>query len=240
MLTTRQIRVLIIKNEVVSAFAALEGCVQGPVKDQLHLLWARFNYWEKQHLLGLSPAITDRNHILYSLLQILSELENDKALLEMEAALASDYDQLTKLTKQGEIDKLLNWLIERHPAKFQERTGWEVENRNYPISATLSEFVLGEYIQEKELGITTAQLLKYVQERYASMPRFFTEWANYSNRRNEVVPSLKWKIELGEKKYYKKLLMLGILSGIGGAALMAFFIEMSENDIGDNLDDNDD
>lgn len=240
MITAKQIRGLIIKNEVATAFEALDGRVPGHVKDQLHLLWAQFNYWEKQNLLGLGPAITERNRILFGFLQILSELEKDKALLEMETALAKDYDQLTQLTKQGEIDKMLNWLIERYPAKFRERTGWELENRNYPISATFNEFVLREYIHEKGLGISTAQLLNYVEERYVSMPRFFVEWFNYSNKRKEVVPSLKWKIELGEKKYYKKLLAMGILSGIGGAVLMAFFIEMSDDDIGDNLDDDDD
>lgn len=222
------VRRLVIENQVQAAFMAIDARVSGQVKDHLHLLWTQFNFWEKQSNLGLRPPLEERNRVLFAFFSIISELEENKTLLALETSLSNDYEQLVQLGKNGEIDKLMYWLMENHPQKFRERLSGESKHDPGPVARTFSEAILQQYIEAKGLDILPMQLLRYVTDRMAAIPNFFTEWSAYSEKRQKAIPVLAMKIEYEERRYYKTLLITGILAGIGGGALALFFTRIQD------------
>ena len=234
------VRKLIIENNIHEAFQSLEPVVTGQLKNDLHLLWTQWVYWEKQSSSGITPSLVERSRIIYAVLQIVSELEGSKALQEMEVNLMNDFGHLNTLIKQGNIDKIMQWLLKEHPDKFNERVEYELSKRDLPLNATFTKNILESYISQGKLDISTEYLLKYIVDKYNSIPNFFNEWLLYSSKRMEVIENINHRIQHVEKKYYQKLILMGLLGGISGATLFAFFGDYIDIDMDDNDTDDDD
>ncbi|RYE53854.1 MAG: hypothetical protein EOP48_13520 [Sphingobacteriales bacterium] len=236
-LSSAPVRKLIIENKIHEAFNCLEPLVSGDLKNDLHLLWTQYSFWEQQQSSGQAPTLVERNRILYAVLQTVSELEGNKILKEMEVNLSKDYDMLCMLSKQGNIDKIMTWLWEENKTKFNERISIEAAGLPVPLSHTFSNTVLNAYIAKSQLAISPEQLLQYLQDKYESVPRFFIEWLEYNQKRAGAVQRIEYKIKHEENKYYKKLLFAGLLGGVSGAAIMAFFGDDAETDAVPDDDD---
>jgi len=68
-------RNLIKNNKIKDAIILIENYIPRNLENDLLLLSASFNKWEKDNLIGLAPPIEQRNKSIYGILELVSEVE---------------------------------------------------------------------------------------------------------------------------------------------------------------------
>ena len=260
-----KIRKLIVNNRMTEAFQMLENSVPLDWQDDVTLLNAQFNHWDKNNRLNLGTQIEEKNRIIYATLHIVSQVEKISskglqkrrlnALADIENDLAKGYQKLGDLRDNNVIDLFMMWIKTYYSDEYHKILAEESQNgRASNFTYILSTLDLKQFINQHNLKASPQQTRNYFIRKNSEKFMFFTEWVEYNNYRYRYATDLSKEIEKYKQKH-NSLLKAGVIGGLVGAATVSFFektidgimdlyeSDTEENDyseIEDNNNDDDD
>jgi len=221
-------------------------------RNQVDLVHARFNSWTKSFELGEKPDREERNLILLSLLNIITEIEknieNDSnvkfinELDKIEKGLIEDYEKyiVLKNKKKGLIDLFMLWMRKENSLVYERIVQQEnILGKAIKLEKELNDLDMNQFIQRHNFNATVQQVIQYYVEENDKKPNFFLGWQSYNLHLIEEKDNLLLSIKAKEFSHWK-LFGTSLLGGIIGASSIYLFDTtdfINEDDSDDELID---
>lgn len=221
------IRTHIIQGNFAEAYSELDVTAPADKRNEVQLLWAQYNMWQRENLLTSGAKPEERNRILYATLAVLSEIESRsatgmaihrvRALRNVEMDIAKGYARLAEIRKKNIIDLFLMWMIQYHQPILAEIMRQEDAFGRSPHLAMLLQRVgLSQFIQTHQLKSNPDDALHYFLKKNSEKERFFSGWIEYHSRQEKFETAYEQEIERC-KSQHNKLLKAGLIGGVLGA-----------------------
>lgn len=228
-----QIRKIIEQDKIEEAFNLIHNIIPSIKRNDLIIIKNQFSNWEKEYHLGIRRDKEERFRIVYSLLSLLTEIEKDGAsglkskkldsILQIEQSLVKGYKKLQTLRQRGELDLLMNWLIENNPLIVQKVLG---EEKKHGISSNLPNHLEGInldlFITQFGLNTNKKGIIDFIIHQTNEIPAFFTAWLKHNDSREEYEKKLLVEIS-NTKEKYSKLVASGFVGGVVGILSQSLF-----------------
>jgi hypothetical protein len=227
------IRSHIIQGNFAQAFGELDATAPPDKRNEVQLLWARYNEWQRENLLITGAKPEERNRILYATLAVVSEIEERgvtgmaahrvRALRDVEMDLTQGYARLAQIRKKNIIDLFLMWMIQQHQPILAEIMQQEDTFGRSPHLAMLLQRVdLVQFIQTHRLKSMPDDALHYFLKQNSETERFFSGWFEYRSRQEKFEAAYEIEIERCKTRH-GQLLKAGLIGGIFGALGLELF-----------------
>ncbi len=221
------IREAIADGQEKTAIQELQRVIPKELENDLILLQSQLQHWEQEYHRQLAPPVADRNRIVYSLLQLVSETQRlqtggqeaarAKSLSFLERDLSAGFEKLRDLDRSTTVDQFLSWFRDRYPEQFAYL--WKAEQTNpHPpeFGRVLGELEVEHFITSCHLQANREQVLRYFIQKQQQQPRFITGWIAYQEYKNRYRGELQDALEQTQKQR-GRLLKSGLIGGVIGA-----------------------
>lgn len=232
----QETRGLIAAGEVSQALKVLlaDHTLSDQLETDIVLLSSQYEQVSRQQLLGLPYQETEKNRIIYAILQLLSHEEARVAskgsdrkraqlLEEKEAALEKAYELLGDLQKQNPIDLFFDYLVRNHPESFKQLISLEPSRQADELFVSLvSRFPFEELANNSGVQIPAATWRELMLGRQSENAEFTKGWLSYQEYRKQYTEKIEGAIRQ-TKQEWKKIAAAGSVGLLLGGAFNALY-----------------
>lgn len=217
-----EVRTLIKNGQFLKALNMTEEFTPENLVNDIQLLFYQFTEWKKKNILNLDNEEITRNRIVYTLLEILSEIENQystkkeqykaKYRSKIENEIKSRYIAIENLNEKSEPISFLNKLLNENQIGVENILKSISENKDESTIFKEIDTIVASMNKKNDNG-ELSKTVNQIKKEYSKDHLYFEKWLNSELEKEKELNKLKWELSQYKKKY-KKLLSGSIIFSI--------------------------